>query len=144
MMGGVSSETCWASYKYEIKFDTLLHLVGFFIWIILWCMDPRTSTISYHISYHHISYIISSYIIPYISYRISYHISYHIYHIIIYHISYHIYHIYIISYHISLNSLGMTKTDRNVSQLWQIVCKKCNFNIGAFVDFTVWTVSIIF
>jgi hypothetical protein len=32
MKGGVSPETCWASYKYGlIKFDTLLHLVGFFI-----------------------------------------------------------------------------------------------------------------
>ena len=31
MMGGMSFETCWASYKYEIiKFDTLLHLGGFF------------------------------------------------------------------------------------------------------------------
>jgi hypothetical protein len=31
MIGGVSPEKCWASYKYEIiKFDTLLHLVGFF------------------------------------------------------------------------------------------------------------------
>jgi hypothetical protein len=31
MMGGVSPETCWASYKYGIiKFDTLLHLVEFF------------------------------------------------------------------------------------------------------------------
>jgi hypothetical protein len=31
MMGGVSPETCWASYKYGIKnFDKLLHLVGFF------------------------------------------------------------------------------------------------------------------
>jgi len=30
-MGGVSPETCWASYKYGIiNFDTLLHLVGFF------------------------------------------------------------------------------------------------------------------
>jgi len=28
-MGGVSPETCWALYKYEINFDTLLHLVGF-------------------------------------------------------------------------------------------------------------------
>jgi hypothetical protein len=44
MMGGVSSETCWASYKYGIiNFDTLLHLVGFSLWIILWCTDPRTS-----------------------------------------------------------------------------------------------------
>jgi len=29
MMDGVSPETCSASYKYEINFDTLLHLVGF-------------------------------------------------------------------------------------------------------------------
>jgi hypothetical protein len=30
MMGGVSPETCRASYKYGIiNFDTLLHLVGF-------------------------------------------------------------------------------------------------------------------
>jgi hypothetical protein len=31
MMGGVSPETCWASYKGGIiNFDTLLHLVGYF------------------------------------------------------------------------------------------------------------------
>ena len=31
MMGGVSPETCWASYKHGIiNFDTLLHLVGYF------------------------------------------------------------------------------------------------------------------
>ena len=48
LWGGVSPETCWASYKYEIKhFDTLLHLVGFSMWIILWCTDPRTSSIIY-------------------------------------------------------------------------------------------------
>ena len=36
MMGGVSPETCWASYKYEIQnVDTLLHLVGIFVWIII-------------------------------------------------------------------------------------------------------------
>ena len=29
IMGGVLPETCRASYKYEINFDTLLHLVGF-------------------------------------------------------------------------------------------------------------------
>ena len=30
-MGGVSPETCWASYKYGIiNFDTLLHLAGYF------------------------------------------------------------------------------------------------------------------
>jgi len=35
-MGGVSSKTRWASYKYGIiNFDTLLHLVGFF------CMNPK-------------------------------------------------------------------------------------------------------
>jgi hypothetical protein len=36
MMGGVLPETCWALYKYGIiKFDMLLHLVGFFFmnWI---------------------------------------------------------------------------------------------------------------
>jgi hypothetical protein len=42
-MGGVSPETCWSSYKYEINFDTLLPLVGFFMWIVLWCTNPRTS-----------------------------------------------------------------------------------------------------
>ena len=31
IMGGVSPETCWDSYKYGIKnVDTLLHLAGFF------------------------------------------------------------------------------------------------------------------
>ena len=30
MTGGVSPETCWASYKHGIiNFDTLLHLVGY-------------------------------------------------------------------------------------------------------------------
>jgi hypothetical protein len=44
-MDGVSPETCWALYKYGIiNFDTLLHLVGFSLWIILWCKDPRTSS----------------------------------------------------------------------------------------------------
>jgi len=33
MMGGMSPETCWASYKYEINVDTLLHVVAFFMWI---------------------------------------------------------------------------------------------------------------
>ena len=33
-MGGVSPETCWASYKYEIKFDTPFHLFGFSMWRI--------------------------------------------------------------------------------------------------------------
>jgi len=32
MMGGVSPETCRALYKHEtINFDTLLHLVGYFV-----------------------------------------------------------------------------------------------------------------
>jgi len=36
MIGGVSPETCWASCKYGIikKFYRLLHLVGFFLWIV--------------------------------------------------------------------------------------------------------------
>jgi len=46
MMGGVSPEKCWALYKYGIiNFDTMLHLVGFSLWILLWCTDPRTSNI---------------------------------------------------------------------------------------------------
>jgi len=44
MMGGVLPKTCWASYTYGIiNFDTLLHLVGFSLWIVLWCTDPKTS-----------------------------------------------------------------------------------------------------
>jgi hypothetical protein len=44
MMGGVSLETCWASYKYGIiNFDTLLILLTISVWIILWCTDPKTS-----------------------------------------------------------------------------------------------------
>ena len=35
------------------------------------------------------------------------------------------------------NSVKMIKIDRNVSQLRQIVGKKYNFNIGAFVGFIV-------
>jgi hypothetical protein len=31
LMDGVAPETCWASYNYgKIKFDTMLHLVGYF------------------------------------------------------------------------------------------------------------------
>ena len=47
MMGGVSPETCWASFKIRNNknFETLLHLVGFFIVrIVLWCNDPWIST----------------------------------------------------------------------------------------------------
>jgi hypothetical protein len=50
MLGGVSPETCWASFKtrnYK-NFVTLLHLVGFFtVRIVLWCTDPRSSNIFY-------------------------------------------------------------------------------------------------
>jgi hypothetical protein len=35
------------------------------------------------------------------------------------------------------NSIKMIKPDRNMSRLRQILCKKCNFNIGAFVVFVV-------
>jgi len=36
MMGGVSPETCWASYKYGIiNFETLLHLVRFLLYEFL-------------------------------------------------------------------------------------------------------------
>jgi hypothetical protein len=45
-LGNTPPETCWASYKYGvINFDTLLHLVGFSVWIVLWCTDPQTSNI---------------------------------------------------------------------------------------------------
>jgi hypothetical protein len=36
------------------------------------------------------------------------------------------------------NSLKMIKTDRNVSQLWEIVCRKYNFNISTFYNIIVW------
>jgi hypothetical protein len=35
------------------------------------------------------------------------------------------------------NSIKIIKTDRNMSKLWQILCKKFNFNIGALVGFIV-------
>ena len=38
------------------------------------------------------------------------------------------------------NSLQMINTDRNISELWQIVCKKYNFNISAFVGCILWTI----
>jgi hypothetical protein len=38
------------------------------------------------------------------------------------------------------NSLKMIKIDRSMSELWQIVCKKCNFNIIAFEGLIVWIV----
>jgi hypothetical protein len=44
-MGGVSPETCRASYKYG-TIKILIHsyiLLDFSLWIVLWCTDPRTS-----------------------------------------------------------------------------------------------------
>jgi hypothetical protein len=43
MMGGVSSETCWASYKYGII--TCWILSDFTVWILQWYTDPRTSNL---------------------------------------------------------------------------------------------------
>jgi len=44
MMGGVSPETCWASYKYGlIKIWYTVASCWIFLWIALWCMDPRIS-----------------------------------------------------------------------------------------------------
>ena len=39
------------------------------------------------------------------------------------------------------NSLKMIKIDRNMSELWQIVCKIYNFNVSAFVGCIVWIVE---
>ena len=38
----------------------------------------------------------------------------------------------------------MFKIDRNMSELWQIVCKKYNFNINALVGFIMWIKYIVF
>jgi hypothetical protein len=41
MMSGMLLETCWASMKGGIiNSNTRLHLVGYFYWVILRCMDP--------------------------------------------------------------------------------------------------------
>jgi hypothetical protein len=41
MMSGVSLETCWASYKHGIiNSDTLLHLVGYSVWMTCLCFKP--------------------------------------------------------------------------------------------------------
>jgi hypothetical protein len=54
MIGCVSPETCGALCKYEKKyFDTLLHFVGFSLWIILWCTDPRTPMLLHYL--HNVS-----------------------------------------------------------------------------------------
>jgi hypothetical protein len=49
MMGSVSPETCWASYKYGM-IKILIHfciLLDFSLWTVLWCMDPWTSNYHY-------------------------------------------------------------------------------------------------
>ena len=43
-MDGEAPETCWATHKRQvINLWSFLHLVGWFIWIVCWCMDLRTS-----------------------------------------------------------------------------------------------------
>jgi hypothetical protein len=44
MMGGVSPETCWASYKYWIIqfWYTVAPCCISSLWTVLWCTDPRT------------------------------------------------------------------------------------------------------
>jgi hypothetical protein len=45
MMGGVSAETCWASYKYEIKFWYTVASCWISYVNILCCTDPQTSSL---------------------------------------------------------------------------------------------------
>jgi hypothetical protein len=46
MIGGVSPETCWASYKYGIiKVWYIVVSCWIFLWIVLWCTNPRTSSL---------------------------------------------------------------------------------------------------
>lgn len=40
------------------------------------------------------------------------------------------------------DSLNTIKIDRNMSELWQIVCKKYSFNVSAFVGCIVWIVDL--
>lgn len=42
------------------------------------------------------------------------------------------------------NSLKMVKMDRNMSDLWQILRKKCIFNLGSFFGFILWFVPYKF
>jgi len=49
MMGGVSPETCWASFKIRNN-KVLIHcciLLGFSLRIVLWCTDQRTWRINH-------------------------------------------------------------------------------------------------
>jgi len=49
-IGGLSPETCWASFKYGIKhFDGLMHLVGFRVRIII-CVDIMESQLTFKVS----------------------------------------------------------------------------------------------
>ena len=41
------------------------------------------------------------------------------------------------------NSPGMTKMDRNISELQQIVCEEHNFNICAFVGYCVNFIQLV-
>ena len=41
-----------------------------------------------------------------------------------------------------INFPRMIKADRNMSDLWQIMSKKHNFNIIAFVGFIVWITGV--
>jgi hypothetical protein len=44
MIGVETPETCWATYKRQVgNFVKLIHLVGWFIWIVWWCTDLPTS-----------------------------------------------------------------------------------------------------
>jgi hypothetical protein len=47
------------------------------------------------------------------------------------------FYIYIYALLLFSNPLKMNKIDQNMSELRQIVCKKHNFNISAFVGFIV-------
>ena len=62
MMGGVSPETRWASYKYGIiKFWYVVASCWiFFLWNVLWCTDPRTSSFQMFLCYLHASLALMS------------------------------------------------------------------------------------
>jgi hypothetical protein len=38
------------------------------------------------------------------------------------------------------NPLRMINIDRNVSQLWHVACKKCDFNNEVFIGLNAWLV----
>jgi hypothetical protein len=50
VVAGQCPATTTSLYKHGIiNFGTLLHPVGYSVWIILWCTDPRTSSVQTHI-----------------------------------------------------------------------------------------------